>query len=770
MQGSRRAGAAGARLPAEVTSFVGRRQELADTRRLLSNSRMLTLTGVAGVGKTRLAVRMAAEVRRTFDDGVWFVGLGSLRDPALLGPTLAEVFELIQVSTSPEGELAEFLEDKDLLLVLDNCEHVVEACAVLVSKLLAAAPRLRVLATSRHVLGVEGEQVLPVRPLPTPPVEMQRPQTDQNEALMLFTDRVRAVVPEFVLDDSNRAQAVEVCRLLDGVPLALELAAVWTRTLTLPQILERLSDRFRLLLGNRQLDPSHPKALEAAIGWSYDLCSPAERLLWQRLSVFSGGFDLDGAEAVCSGDGIERDDVLGLVAGLVDKSIVTRTAAGATPAVAGFDMLVTISQFGATRLGEQTRAYQFRHRDYYRSLAARWATDSFGPQQSDLFLRTRREHHNLRTAIDFCLAEPGEEPVALELAAPIWTFWYAGLLHEGLRYLTRAIAAAPEPTPNRAFGLLAGCQLAMFLGEADLLARWMVECTELAERYDDDRLRAGVAQVSGSAMVYEGRLDVAVGELERGLTWFRAVGDRHGEFNCLLQLALATFFLGDPRVEDFSRQASELAESRGAVQSTAYARLVAGIVQWRDHDEFEVANRYFRDAIKVLRPLNDRTGIGFCVQALSWCAGSAVPDERAALLMGAARAVWRSGVVVKETTPYSGLDDLTRRRIQDAIGDAAFGAAFAQGAAYTFDQTIALAMGEDDRRDRSGTGADGRGLTPREYEVAVLIGEGLSNREIGARLTVSRRTAETHVEHILGKLGFTSRSQVARWVADHPPA
>ncbi|MGW6201185.1 ATP-binding protein [Kribbella sp. NPDC055110] len=767
MEGSQRARAGHGRLPAEVTSFVGRRRELAETRRLLSSSRLLTLTGVAGVGKTRLAVRMAAEVRRTFDDGVWFVELDALRDPDLLGHTLAEALELIQVSANPDADLTEFLEDKHLLVVLDNCERVAEACAVLVSKLLAAAPRLRILATSRHILGVEGEQILTVVPLPTPPPEVQSAHADQYDALALFTDRVRAVVPEFGIDESNRAEVIAVCRQLDGVPLALELAAVWMRTLSLPQILERLADRVQLLLGGRQLDPSHPQALEAAIGWSYDLCSPAERLLWERLSVFSGGFDLDGAEAVCAGDGIEREDVLGLVAGLMNKSIITRTAA-ASPVVAGYDMLVTISQFGATRLGDQTRAYQFRHRDYYRALTAQWATDSFGPQQGDLFLRTRREHHNLRKAIEFCLAEPGEEPVALELAAPIWTFWFAGLLREGLRYLVRAIDAAPEPTRSRAFGLWAGCQLAMFLGEAELFASWLAECAELAERYDDGRLRAGVAEVSGHGMIYEGRLDAAIGELERALAGFRAAGDLHGEFNCLHLLSLATFFLEDARVEDFSHQAYALAESRGAVRSTAYALWAVGIVQSRDHDQFESATRSFRDAIRSLRPLNDRTGIGFCVQALSWCAGSASPDEWAARLMGASRAVWRSGVVVKETTPYSRLDDLTGERIRAAIGAPAFGAAFARGAAYTFEQTVALALGAEDGRDQRGTRRTGHRLTPREHEVAVLIGEGLSNREIAARLTVSRRTAETHVEHILGKLGFTSRSQIARWIADHP--
>ncbi|MEI8409557.1 MULTISPECIES: ATP-binding protein [unclassified Kribbella] len=758
------------RLPAELTSFVGRRRELAHTRRLLSSSRLLTLTGAGGVGKTRLALRMAAEVRRTFSDGVWFVELAALRDPALLGHTLAGALELSQVSANPTADLAEYLEDKHLLLVMDNCEQLAEACAVLASKLLAAAPQLRILATSRHVLGVEGEQVLAVPPLSTPPAETLAADADQYESLVLFTDRVRAVLPEFEIDERNRAQVIEVCRQLDGVPLALELAAVWMRTLSLAQILDRLEDRFRLLATGRQAGPARQQALDAAVTWSYDLCSPAEQLLWERLSVFSGGFDLEGAEEVCSGDGIERDEVLDLVAGLVNKSIITRTIA-TDHSVAWYDMLTTISQYGAMRLAEagRTREFRLRHRDYCRNLAAEWAEDSFGPRQADWYIRMRREHDNLRVALDFCLSEPGEGPAAVEIAAPIWNFWFAGFLREGHRYLTRAIEAAPEPTPARALGLWAGSYLAMFLGEVEQLGRLLAECEELAERYDDDRLRARIAEVAGHALIYQGDLAAAIGRLEEGLAGFRAVGDKLGEFDMLILLSAATFFVGDPRVEGFSRLAYELADSRGAASSKAYALWSVGIVQWRDHEQYGEATNSFREAIRLWQPLNDRTGIGFCVQALSWCAGSGAPTDQAARLMGASRAVWRSsGAHVDETTPYSQFDDMTEQRIRAAIGDAAFDEAFQVGAAYSFEQAVSLALGEETGRARvAKPGMAGR-LTRREHEIAVLIGEGLSNREIAARLVISQRTAETHVEHILSKLAFSSRTQVARWVAEHP--
>ncbi|TDX02639.1 LuxR C-terminal-related transcriptional regulator [Kribbella sp. VKM Ac-2566] len=768
MAESKVTGTARGRLPAELTSFVGRRRELTATRRLLSSSRLLTLTGSGGVGKTRLALRMATEVRRTFADGVWFVELAALHDAGLLGLTLANALELSQVSANPTADLAEYLEDKHLLLVLDNCEQVAEACAVIVSKLLAAAPQLRILATSRHVLGVEGEQVLSVPPLSTPPGEAPAADADQYESLVLFADRVRAVLPEFVIDETNRAQVIEVCRRLDGVPLALELAAVWMRTLSLPQIIDRLEDRFRLLTSGRPAGPPRQQALDAAVGWSYDLCSPAERMLWDRLSVFSGGFDLEGAEEVCSGDGIDRDDVLGLVAGLLNKSIITRRTAGAHP-TAWYEMLTTIGHYGRLRLADRTREYRLRHRDHYRTLAAQWETDCFSPRQGDWYLRMRRERDNVRAALDFCLAEPGEGPAALEIAAPIWNFWFAGFLREGHRYLTRALDAAPEQTPVRALGLWAGSYLAMFLGEAEQLGRLLTECEELAERYDDDRLRARIAEVSGHAAIYQGDLAGAIDRLGPALAGYRAVGDALGEFDVLILLSAATFFLGDPRVAEFSQAAYDLAEAHGAESSKAYALWSVGIVQWRDHDQIAAATRSLRDAIRLWQPLNDRTGIGFCVQALSWCGGSAAPDENAARLMGASRAVWRSsGAHVDETTPYSQFDDRTEARIRSAIGDAAFESAFARGAAYSFEQAVALALGEEAESARTAKqGMAGR-LTRREYEIAGLIGEGLSNREIAARLVISQRTAETHVEHILSKLGFTSRAQVGRWLAEHP--
>ncbi len=385
-------------LPAELTSFVGRRREVALTRRLLSRSRLLTLTGVGGVGKTRLALRMAAEVRRTFPDGVWFVELAALHDPQLVPHSMASALELRQVSAEPTADLAQYLERKQLLVVLDNCEHLSQAVAVMVSKLLAAAPGLRVLATSRHVLGVEGEQILAVPPLSTPSEETRVEAGDAThyESVALFLERATAVAPDFAIVDGNRAAVTELCRRLDGIPLAIELAAVWLRILSPAQMVDRLEDRFRLLTTVRPAAPARQQALDAAIAWSFELCSSAEQLLWSRLSVFAGGFDLEAAEEVCSGDGIARDEVLGLLANLVNKSIMTRQQTSDHTA-AWYQMLETIRQYGAARLPgpESVHELRTRHRDHYRSMAGRYAAEGFGPEQANWIIRLRREHGNV---------------------------------------------------------------------------------------------------------------------------------------------------------------------------------------------------------------------------------------------------------------------------------------------------------------------------------------------------------------------------------------
>ncbi len=762
-------------LPAELTSFVGRRRELSETRRLLASSRMLTLTGVGGVGKTPLALRMAAEVRRTFPDGVWFVELAALHDPQLVPHTVANTLELRQVSADPASDLAAYLEPRRLLVVLDSCEHLTNACAMLASELLAAAPGLRILATSRHVLGVEGEQILAVPPLSTPTAEVEAGDAGHYEAVRLFLDRAAAVAPDFEVGDGNRDAVVELCRRLDGIPLAIELAAVWLRTLSPVQILDRLEDRFRLLTSGRSPAPRH-QALDATVGWSYELCSPAEQLLWARLSVFSGGFDLEAAEEVCSEEGIPAGDVLNLIASLVNKSIVIRIQA-TSHTTAWYQMLETIRQYGEERVEEdQKRALGVRHRDHYRSLAERYAAEGFGSHQADWYIRLRREHGNLRAALELALDDPADAAAVFDIAAPLWNFWFAGFLREGYHYLVRAIELATEPTRARAHGLWAASYLALIAGDLDRTDTMLAEAADLAERFDDDLLRARVAELRGHSVLYHGDLPAAIALLEDARTRFRALREPLGEFDTLVLLAAATFFLEDPLDGDFSQQALALTEQYGATSSKAYALWCVGVSSWRV-GEYDRAVDNLRECVRLFQPLHDLTGIGFGVQALSWCGASTSPDERAARLLGASHAVWRtSGAKIDETSPYSQVEKGLQEAVAEAIGAAAFERSFAEGASYSFDEAVALALGESDGGSPQSGRSTGRataeapgGLTRREQEIAGLLAEGLTNREIAARLVIAQRTAETHVDHILGKLGMTSRAQVAAWVAEQIP-
>jgi len=754
-------------LPAELTSFVGRRRELVELRRLLGLTRMITLVGFGGVGKTRLAARIAAEVRRSFGDGVWFVDLTSLHDPDLLPNTVATTLELRQVSADAAGDLAGYLEDKHVLLVLDNCEHLTDACAALASKLLASAAGLQILATSRHVLGVEGEQVLAVPPLSVPAEVVLAGDATHYDAVRLFVDRATAVTPDFSITDANRASVIELCHRLDGIPLAIELSAVWLRTLSPAQILERLEDRFRLLSGGWRTMPPRQQALDATVGWSFDLCAPAEQLMWARLSVFSGGFDLEAAEQVCDGDSISRSQVLSLVAGLVNKSIVVRHGATehTTP---WYQMLETVRQYGAGQLGGpyEMRQLRTRHRQHYRDLAAQYEQESFGPRQAEWFLRLRREHGNLRAALEFCLED--DPAAAFDIAAPIWNFWFAGFLREGFHFLVRALDLAPEPTPSRARALWAGSYLAMFATEWDRQSLMLAECDEIAAGLHDALLDARIKECRGHATLYHGQLAEAMAILEEACQEFRAIGDALGEFDTLILLTGAGWLLGDARIGDFSRQAYELADGHGAASSKAYGLWSVGVAQWQGGDT-EAATRTLRESVRLFLTMHDLTGISFGVQALSLCAAFASPDVAAARLLGASKAAWRtSGARVEEPNAYGMFDTKAVNLVREALGSAAFEAAFDEGAAYSFEQAVALALGSDvGGHDGMPPAQEGAALTKREREVAALLAEGLSNREIAERLVISLRTAETHVDRILGKLGFTTRTRVASWFAEH---
>ena len=429
-------------LPLELTSFVGRRTELSAVKHMLSSSRLVTLTGIGGVGKTRLALRTATDVAKNFADGAWLVELGELRDETLVVDIVAAGLGLRDESSARPllDVLIEFLSSRRLLLVLDNCEQVVDAAAKLADTLLRACPELRILVTSREALDIGGEAVLRLSPLafPRPDSETTLGGLSGYDAVALFADRAAAAVPGFELTDDNKTTVASICSRLDGLPLAIELAAARLRAISPEQILERLADRYSLLTRGSRCAPVRQQALSWSVGWSYDLCTPAEQQLWCQLSVFAGSFDLEAAEDICDGD-LSPDQILDLLTALVDKSILTRTERNGS---VQFRLLETLRDYSHDQIRQTDRYAELRrrHADWCRRLVRDAAADWFSPRQVEWMKRLEREGLNIRAALEFTLTNSPE--AALEIAGTIHPFGIARRrLTETRHWLDRALAA-----------------------------------------------------------------------------------------------------------------------------------------------------------------------------------------------------------------------------------------------------------------------------------------------------------------------------------------
>ncbi|WP_246365519.1 LuxR C-terminal-related transcriptional regulator [Nonomuraea rhodomycinica] len=767
------------RLPAEVTSFVGRRHEVAEVKRLLSASRAVTLTGVGGVGKTRLALRVGLDMARDFRSGVWFVELGGLESPDMLAQVVIEALEIRHQSAgSPLRVLTDFLADKSALIILDNCEHLVRESAVLAEALLRAAPDLRILATSREALGFAGERILPVPTLPMPGAdgaELPIESLARSDAVRLFTERAMAVLPSFQLTEDNRDIVLQICRRLDGLPLGIELAAVRLRALSLRQLLDRLDDRFRLLTAGSPAEPPRHQTLRALIDWSYALCSEKERMLWARASVFAGGLDLEGAEAVCSGDGIDREEVLDLVCALVSKSILIREEHGSR---VRYRLLEIIRQYGLERLsaqGEQGEL-QRRHCDYYRELAAEARGQLFGPSQVAWFTRLRHEHANLHSVLERCLADPDEAGACLEMATDLLYHWITGFyLGEGRRWLDRALSSGAGSPETRARALWAGSWLAIIQADVPAAAEMLKESQNLGERLGLEDVLGYVALYSGMIAMCEGDTDGAIELYEQALARHRALGDPVGTTLALIRLSLAHSFRGDStRAIAMGDECLAVADAYGEGWHKAYMMMALGVDVWRQGDLARAA-ALEAESLTFNRALGDPLGVGVNLEVLAWIATTERDHRRAARLYGILRTIWQM-----IGAPLSGFGHLARyheqceRLTREALGRSPFEAAFEEGARLSYDEALDYALQRDERVGERSTGggerpaAKGTGpLTRRETEIARLVAQGLTNKEIATALVISQRTAESHIEHIMSKLGFHSRAQVAVWVNEH---
>ncbi|MET8427585.1 protein kinase [Nocardia sp. NPDC004860] len=758
-------------LPPELTSFVDRRNEVAEVKNLLASARLVTLTGIGGVGKTRLALHSAATVRREFGDGLWLVELADVTDPSLLVDVVAAALGLRDDLARPLPQVVlEFLSDRESLLVLDNCEHLALAVARLAETWLRACANLRILATSREPLDIGGEVVLRVPPLPIPDPEREPSSRElpRYDAVTLFADRATAAVPGLRLSNDDKATVARICARLDGLPLAIELAAARVRTMSPEQILGRLDDRYALLTRASRSAPTRQQTLRWCVDWSYRLCSPVEQRLWARLSVFAGGFELDAVEGICGID-LDADSLLDVVSSLVDKSILIRVE---SQGVVRLRMLETVRDYGRQKLQEIGEYADLcrRHREWYQDLALAADDQWISDRQPYWVARLDRELPNLRGALEYCLAEDTDQAAAtgLRTTAALAGFWtFRGLYSEGRRWIERALAhPARQSIPDRVKAIHACCAMVVMRGDVPAAAALVEEGRRLAQQDPTPMNQALMDSSDGGVAVYRWDLALATSRLERAVEALDSYRPGFAYFASLLALGLVHGLAGDTqRAAESYRRLISIADAHGETlfRSTAFYGL--GTIAWQEGDRAQ-ATELLEKALRIHRPIRSPLIAAVSLEALAWAACADGDAERAAVLMGAAQELDRSlGTVASVVPLVPQYHDECLRLTRSALGARRFDAAVRSGRAMGMDAAVAYALGEQPAVAPQ-TSGPGVALTKRERQVADLVARGLTNKQIAAELVISQRTAQGHVEHILTKLGFTSRAQIAAWIEE----
>jgi len=824
-------------LPAEPNSFVGRERDLAELALLLTDVRALTLCGPGGIGKTRLAVRLGADLAPGFPDGAWIAELADLGDPDLVARRVATT---LGVREEPDRSLAETLCDalrsRELLLILDTCEHLVEACAPLVQRLLAGCRGIRVVATSREPLRVRGETVWRVPPLelPTALAGLTAREMLEHEAVRLFTDRAAAVRPGFTLGAENAQSVARLCRMLDGIPLAIELAAARIRALSVDQVADRLSDRFQLLASGDRTAPMRQQTLRAAVDWSYELLTGPEQALLRRLSVFAG-WNLEMAEQVCADEQIRADDVLDLLAALIDKSLVSLD--GEMIGDARYRLLDTIGEYAADRLatsGEQS-AVRAAHRDYLLRLGEGIVAQAFlrgdppWATRVAMYHRIDVERPNFRNALSECLNR-GDTEQGLRLCLALRSAWVAsGDVTEGIAWFDRFLPLAASTSPDvRARALVNRSELAF--EQQDYLTAG--ECAQAgldlfqSATEPGQAAEAGALRILGLVALQAGHADEALDSVDAAVEAARKAGDCWEEGLALATKASVMTRLA--RLSDAQQTFETALETLRDNNGWGVAQTLYGFgALARQRGDNAAALRHFRAALTLYREIDARPEMARCLAGIGWVALvqldldtaavsltesiqlSLATGQRLAIARGieafAALAVLRDDLVTAAKLASAGsalraalgqtASPGARRRLdsllesaRQRLGAAAVTALVDEGEQLTPPEAVAFALRP--RRDepraapaagpasgqasrtpaRHGDAAAGDSgaavLTVRELEIAALVARGLSNRGIAAELTISPATAARHVANIFGKLGFSSRAQVAAWAAE----
>ena len=753
-------------LPAEATSFIGRRRELAEVRKKLGGARVVSLVGPGGVGKTRLAIRTAAELARGFRDGAWLVELADVRDPSLVSNAALAALDLRdQAFTEPLELLLSYLKDKELLLLVDNCEHLLGATAQVVAEVIRDAPGVRVLATSREPLAIAGEHVVPVPPLELPSAFATESlaQLGQNEAVMLFMQRAVAASGTFELSGANQVAVAELCRRLDGLPLAIELAAVRTRVLTVEQIRDRLNDRFGLLTGGGRAALPRHQTLRTTFDWSYELLAGAERTLLRRLCVFAGRFTLEDVEAVCTSSDVPVADALDLLSSLVDKSLVMKED---VRGFACYRLHETMREYSALKVREAAEEVIVGERctDYYWS-RCKQAMPEARYRLPDWLEWMDLEIDNIRVVLRHCLTR-GDAPRGIDLATSVGWYWITRATTEGVRWLDELLAAGRGNPEGQFWAYFLRGFLAVLkadptaarlpLQRAVVAARELGQPTLLSQALAMASIAESMAGDSGSAQ----RLLDEAAVVTSGLDDFPA------RISLLQARALDGIFRGD--IETLKAAASDgvrLSREVGDLYSLEMMLLNAGGAALLTGD-LEQAKGYHMEALKIAERIDDRVAQYVLLDELGCVAAGSGQARLAAQLLGAAEMV-RTQAGASLIPILAPLIAMAEASATAALGASKFQAEMNAGKRLSRDEAIRLALGEPAQvSPRAAANGDGRGpLGKREADVARLVAQGLSNKQIGTRLFISERTVDSHVRSILNKLGFNSRAQIAGWIA-----
>ncbi|HEX9363994.1 MAG TPA: LuxR C-terminal-related transcriptional regulator [Candidatus Dormibacteraeota bacterium] len=752
-------------LPAEATSFVGRRRELAELRKKLGGARLVSLVGPGGVGKSRLALRGATDLSRGFLAGAWWVELAEVHEPALVANAVLAALDLRdQAGTEPLVLLLGHLRERQLLLVLDNCEHLLEATAALAAEIVRAAPEVRVIATSREPLSAPGEHVLPVPPLELPSTDAAEPlqRLRQNEAVMLFVERAAAASGAFELTAANRSPVADLCRRLDGLPLAIELAAVRTRVLTAEQILGRLTDRFGLLTGGGRAALPRHKTLETAIDWSHELLSAAEQTLLRRLCVFAGKFTLEDVEAVCASDEVPARETLELVASLVDKSLVIKEDARG---VACHRLHETMREYAVRKVRDAHEEEELQERctDYYVSAAQRQSPEARF-RLPDWLAWMDLEIDNIRSVLRRCLAE-SDSVRGIQLATSLGWFWITRATTEGVRWLDLLLASGPGNPETLGWSYFIRGFLAVLQGDwtaarpalekAISASRRAAQPVQLANSLAMASIANNMAGDRSSAM----RLLAEADEVAAGLD------DVPAKVGVLQARALGALFEGDSEtLKLVSTEGARLSREVGDLYALHMMNLNLGGAALMAGDLGESKARYL-ESLRIAYRIDDRIGQYYLLAALAHHAAVGGQAKAAAQLLGASEKI-RIGAGATVMPAMSPIIAQARDTATAALGRSRFEAELEAGKQLSRETAVSMALGEPVHHGREATSGTEVGLlAKREAEVARLVADGLSNKQIGARLFISERTVDSHVRSILNKLGFNSRAQIAGWIS-----